>query len=148
MHAIIGMPFIVIIMGMPAFIMDIIISQQLFIMSICEASMGIILQTMPSLPISQTMRQVIMGIIGMPPVIGIIPFIIGMPPIIGIIPFIIGMPPIMPFIIGIIPFIIGMPFIIGIIPFIIGMPFIIGCDIIGICMAGIMVEAPKAGRNG
>jgi len=149
---IIGMPLHIIMTGMPMAIMFIIISQQLFIISICEGSMGIILQTMPSLLISQVMRHIIMGIIGMPFIIGI-PFIMGMPPIIGIMPFImgipfimgmppiIGIPPIMPFIIGmppiigIMPFIIGMPPIWGIIPFIIG---IIGCCIIGCCMAGIM----------
>jgi hypothetical protein len=94
MQHIIGMPLHIIMHGIPMLIMDIIISQQFFIMSICEASIGVILQTMPSLVISQLMRQVIMGI-GIPPIIGIMPFIIGIPPIIGIMPFI------------------GIPFIIG-----------------------------------
>jgi len=55
------MPPHIIMHGMPACIMDIIALQRSRIMSICAASIGIILQTMPSLVISQVMRQV-MGV--------------------------------------------------------------------------------------
>lgn len=109
---IIGIPPHIIMHGMPMFIMDIIICMRSFIMSICDMSIGIILQTMPSLPIS----IVILHIIGM----FIMPM--GFMPIIGII---IGMP--MPIIGFIMPFIIGIMFIIGfIMPPIIGIMFIIG----------------------
>ncbi|WP_236606742.1 hypothetical protein [Sandaracinus amylolyticus] len=104
MHISMGMPLHDIMHGIPIAIMPFIISQHAFIASICEASIGIMRQTMPSLVISQVIRHCIIGII-MPGIIGIMPFII------GIMPFIIGMPiiGIMPFIIGIMPFIIGMP---------------------------------------
>lgn len=85
MHNIIGMPFIIIMQGMPIAIIEFIASQHSRIMSIDMPSIGIILHIMPSFPIS----QVILAIMGR--IIGII---IGMPmPI---------MLPIMPFIIGII----------------------------------------------
>ena len=56
------MPPHIIMHGMPIAIMDIIALQRSRIMSICEASIGIILHIMPSLVISQVMRH-IMGII-------------------------------------------------------------------------------------
>ncbi|ATB32177.1 hypothetical protein MEBOL_005653 [Melittangium boletus DSM 14713] len=99
-----GMPLHIIIIGIPMAIMEFIASQQSFIISICPASMGIIRQIIPSLPISHVIRlimgmRIIMGIImGIPPIMGFMP-IIGMPPIMGFMP-IIGMP-IMPPIIGI-----------------------------------------------
>ncbi len=95
-------------------------------------SIGIILQTMPSLVISQVMRHII-GII-MP----IMPFIIGFIPIIGII---IGMPIIgfMPFI-GIMFGIIGFMPIMGLMPPIIGIIEPIGIAfIIGIPMLALVV---------
>ena len=75
--------------GMPLFIMDIIMFMRSFIISICEGSIGIILQTIPSLVISHVILHII-GIMPMP-IIGII---IGMPiagfimPIIGFMPII------------------------------------------------------------
>lgn len=134
MHHRSGMPLHIITHGAPIAIIERIASQHSFIISICPLSIGVILHIMPSLPISQVMRHImlIMGIIAcMPvPIIGIIP---GMPimgiPIIGIAP---GMP-----VMGVIAAPgdmgmadIGMPVpIIGIIP---------GC-IIGICVvAGII----------
>ncbi len=58
---------------MPHFIIDIIMSQQFFIISMLMPSIGIILQVMPSLVISHFILHIIMGImpIGMPPIIGI-----------------------------------------------------------------------------
>jgi hypothetical protein len=97
MHAIIGMPPIDIIMGMPMLIMLIMRLQQSMNISMDMPSIGIISQVMPL----SVMVHFIMDII-----IGIMPFII------GIMPFIIG---IMPFIIGIIPPIIGIMVCIGIV---------------------------------
>ncbi|OJH41135.1 hypothetical protein BON30_09595 [Cystobacter ferrugineus] len=78
---IMGMPLHIIIIGIPMAIMEFIASQQSFIMSICDGSMGIIRHIMPSLPISIVIRH----IIGMRIIMGII---IGMPPIIGFMPII------------------------------------------------------------
>ena len=75
-HIIIGMPPHIIMHGIPFCIIDIIMFMRSFIISICEGSMGIIRQIIPSLPIS----HVILHIIGIMPVIGIIIGIgIGMP---------------------------------------------------------------------
>jgi hypothetical protein len=76
-HIIIGMPPHDIMAGIPIDIIPFIMSQQAFIISSCEASMGVILQTMPSGVISHVMRAIIMG--RMPPIIMGIPII---PPII------------------------------------------------------------------
>jgi hypothetical protein len=110
------MPPHIMMHGIPLAIIDVIIAIRSFIMSIIEGSIGISLQIMPSLPIS----QVILHMIGIMPlamlgidIIGIgIGIIIGMP----IIPFI-GFIPIVGIIIGI-----GIEFIIG--GFIIGIAFI------------------------
>src|ERR1051326_4892567 len=121
------MPPHIIMQGIPACIIDIIISQRPFIISIWAGSIGIILQTIPSLPIS----QVILHIIGIMPM-----------PIIGII---IGMP--MPMcIMGFMPIPIIMGFIIiGFIPMWPMWPIIgfigIWWFIIGIGIAFIMVAA-------
>ena len=61
---IIGMPPIIIIIGIPIAIILFIISQRWVIISMPCASIGIILQTMPSFDISQLIF-VIIGIIGM-----------------------------------------------------------------------------------
>jgi hypothetical protein len=137
-----GIPPHIIIIGMPIDIILFIMSQRAVIISIEAASIGIILQTMPSFCISQVIFAIIGIIIGMGMPFIIMPFIIGMlfiiEPIIdmgdmgdmGIIEPIIGMD-----IIGIEPFIIDgimwfiMPFImfgiiIGIALFIIGIAFI------------------------
>ena len=53
------MPPHIIMQGAPACIMDIIEEQRSFIMSICEASIGIILHIMPSLVISQVILHII-----------------------------------------------------------------------------------------
>jgi hypothetical protein len=150
----IGMPLLVRVIGIPIAIIEFSVSQQSFIISICEESIGIIRHTMPSLAISQFIfpiigPRIIMGIIIGVPIIGIgmpIPPIIdiGMPipPIMGIgmpIP-IIGIPcPIIP---GIIPPIIGMDMPdIGII----GMPGIWLCIgmLIDIGLIGIAFIAPS-----
>jgi hypothetical protein len=130
-HIIIGMPPHIIMHGIPLAIIDVIIVIRSFIISIIEGSIGIILQIMPSLPISQVILHII-GIMPMP-IIGIC-IIMGMPIIIGFMP----MPIIIGFIMGFIPIIIG--FIMGFIP-IIGIGFIIGW-LIGI--AFIMVMASYA----
>jgi hypothetical protein len=115
--------------GMPAAIIAVMALQRSRMVSIWAASMGISLQVMPSLPISQVILH-IMGIIP-PIIIGAIiapPIIMGfMPPIMFPIMF-----AIMGFIIPIMGFII--PFIIGFImpPFmfpIMGMGIIIGVGI-------------------
>ena len=162
-HAIIGMPPIIIIMGIPMLIIFIMASQRSRNISTVTPSAGIILQVMPSLPISMVMRHAIgmpipdimlgiipiMGIIpdimfGIIPIMGIIPGImLGIIPIMGIIPDIVlgSIPDIMFGIIpGIIPDIVlgiipGIMF--GIIP-IVGIMLGIIPDVIGICMAGIM----------
>ena len=80
-----GMPLHIIIIGAPIAIMEFMASQHSFIIAMSVPSIGIILQTMPSLPISQVIRQVIiraiMGIIiGMPipiPIGIMLPIIIG-----------------------------------------------------------------------
>lgn len=121
------MPPHIIIIGMPPDIMDIMRLQHSMNMSLSMPSIGFISQVMPSAVIVQDIMPIIIGIImpfimGMPPIIGIMPFIIpfimGMPPIIGIIGFIIPpiigfiMPPIIGFI-GIMLFIIGIMFMAG-----------------------------------
>ncbi len=118
MHIIIGIPPIIIIMGMPMFMAPIIMSQRSFIIFIMEASLGIIFMVMPSAVISQDILHII-GIIM--PFMPIMPFIMfGI--IIGIIM------PFMPFIIiGIIMF--------GIMPFIIGIMLFIGIWPIGMLIA-------------
>jgi hypothetical protein len=69
-----GIPPHIIIIGMPMAIIFIMASQRSFIMSMLMPSMGIILQIMPSLPISMVIRHIIMpGIMpGIMPIIGII----------------------------------------------------------------------------
>jgi hypothetical protein len=124
--------------GMPMLIIAFIALQRSAIISIADASIGIILQTMPSLVISTVILHIIgMAIIGiiMPPIIGMP----GMPPIGIIPPPIIGiccMPPI-----GIIPPPIGIDCMppIGIIPL---MGIIIGI-IMGMApgFAGVMPPA-------
>lgn len=121
------MPPHIIIIGMPPDIMDIMRLQHSMNMSLSMPSIGFISQVMPSAVMVQDIMPIIIGIImpfimGMPPIIGIMPFIIpfimGMPPIIGIIGFIIPpiigfiMPPIIGFI-GIMLFIIGIMFMAG-----------------------------------
>ena len=112
------MPPHIIMHGIP----DCIIVMRSFIISICDASIGMTFIIMPSFVISQLILHIIGIIMPMPimcimgfiiPIICIIGFII-----IGIIGIIIGMGDCMP-IIGF------MPVIIGFIPFIIG--FIMGC---------------------
>ena len=49
--------------GIPACIIDIMAEQRSFIMSICAASIGIILHIMPSLVISQVILHIMGGII-------------------------------------------------------------------------------------
>jgi hypothetical protein len=111
MQTIIGMPFIIIIIGMPIAIIAVIRSHIAIIMSMVMPAAGIILQTMPSAVISQVIVQHGVGII-----IGIIMplFIIGI--CIGIMPFIIiGIMPLFIMGIGICMGICIMPlFIIGI----------------------------------
>ncbi len=94
------MPPHIIMHGIPLFIIAIIIVMRSFIISIIEGSIGIILQIIPSLPISIVILHII-GIMPMP-IIGIMP----MPIIMGFI--IIGFIPIIGFIIGM-WFIIGIP---------------------------------------
>jgi hypothetical protein len=89
------MPPQLITMGMPEFIIFIIISQQVLNISILMPEAGIILQVMPSPVISQLILAIIMGIIPIdivpiiPPigmVMGIIPIPpIGIDPIMGIV---------------------------------------------------------------
>src|SRR5215216_6724903 len=66
---IMGMPLHIIVIGIPIAIIEFIASQHSFIISICEASIGIIRHTMPSLLISQFIRAIIgpridIGLIG------------------------------------------------------------------------------------
>jgi hypothetical protein len=142
---IIGMPPHIIMHGIPMFIMFVIMDMRSFIMSICDMSIGIILQIMPSLPIS----IVILHIIGMPIMpmgMGIgIGIIIGIGIGIGIMPMLGFIIPMLGFIIPIIGFI---AFIMGLMPPIIGIPpigieFIIGIPmllfIIGVAIAFIMM---------
>jgi hypothetical protein len=89
MHIIIGIPPHIITHGMPELIIRIIVSQRSRSISICAGSIGMIRQVMPSLLISQTILQVIIGIAGIMPIIGFI-MGIGMGIIIGIMPPIIG----------------------------------------------------------
>lgn len=117
MQHIIGMPGHIIMAGMPMLIMDIMRSQNSFIMSIAMPSIGFMVQTIPAGVISHVIWHIISGM-----GIGI------MPPIIGI-----GIPimlPIMGIILDIIP---GIMF--GIMP---GIMLAIG--FIGICIAGIIVD--------
>jgi hypothetical protein len=138
------MPPQLIMHGMPMAIIAFMALQRSCIIAIPDASIGRIVQVIPSFVISHVTRHIIgIAIIGMPmPIAGMAPPIIGMLPIIGIMP---GMPPIMP---GIPPIIPGMPPIIGIIPFIIGFimpmpPPIIGMGI-GIII-GIIGMPPDDG---
>jgi hypothetical protein len=116
------------VQGMPMAIIELMASEHSFSISMLVPSIGIILQTMPSFPISQVMRTIIGRIIGMGIIIGI-----GMPIIPLIMGFIIGIGMPMP-IIGFMPI---MPFIIGI--DCMGMEFIIG---MGSCIAFIMGSVP------
>jgi hypothetical protein len=128
---IMGIPLHIIITGIPIASMEFMASQASFIISMLPPSMGIILQTIPSFPISKDIRQVSMRVI-MGIIIGPMP--IPMPPIIGMgIGICIGIP-IGPLDIPIIPIgIWGICICIGIC---IGMPIpIIGIwDMWGICM--------------
>lgn len=100
------MPPHIIIMGTPLPIMVIICLQHCIIMSFMAGSMGVISQVMPLAVMVQVILHIIIGII-MPP--------IGIPPIMGIIPFIIGIiPDIIGFIIGIMLPVIGIGIIAGI----------------------------------
>ena len=72
-HIIIGMPLQVIMHGIPQFIIDCIMSQQSFIMSIDMPSAGVIMHSMPSAVMSQVMWHIIGD---MPIIMGIV---IGMP---------------------------------------------------------------------
>jgi hypothetical protein len=69
------MPPQLITMGMPEFIIFIIVSQQVLNISMLMPEAGIILQVMPSPVISQLILAITMGImpIGIEPIIGIIP---------------------------------------------------------------------------
>jgi hypothetical protein len=141
---IIGMPPQDIVAGIPAVIMAFIMSQHAFMSSICEPSVGVILQTMPSLVISRVILHIIMP--RMPPIIGMgigIIMGIGMPimPFImfGIMPLIIpGIMPPMPGIMPLIGIIVGIG--IPIIPFIGIIPPIgdIGIGIIDMGISGII----------
>ncbi|WP_437925764.1 hypothetical protein WMF37_43045 [Sorangium sp. So ce291] len=138
MPIITGIPPHIIVIGIPADIIFIIASQRSLSMSIDMPSGGIILQVIPSLPISQD----ILHIIGMPmPIMFcIMPIMLGIMPIM---PGIIGMPMPIMFCIMLIMFgIIGMPMpimfgIMPIMPGIIGMPMPIMFGIMPI-MPGII----------
>ncbi|WP_437754054.1 hypothetical protein [Sorangium sp. So ce1389] len=162
MPIIMGIPPHIIVIGIPADIIFIIASQRSLSMSIDMPSGGIILQVIPSLPISQD----ILHIIGMPmPIMFcIMPIMLGIMPImLGIMPIMLGIMPIMPGIIGmpmpimfcimLIMFGMPMPIMLGIMPImpgIIGIPMpimpgiidapevISGMDIIGLIVCGIM----------
>ncbi len=120
------MPPQFIIMGMPEPIMAHMRLQASMNMSFEASSIAVISQTMPSAVILQVVLHIIIGIM----------------PIIGIIP---GMPIMLLIIIGfIIGFIMGIPIIMGFI-----MPFIIGIDcIMGVCIcfAGVMFRSIRMGR--
>jgi hypothetical protein len=125
------MPLHDIMQGIPMAIIAVIALQRSDIIDMPEASIGRMVQTMPSFVISKVMRHIMgIAIIGIPMPMPGMPLIMGMP-IIGIPPPIIGMP-----IIGIPPPIIGMPPIMGE-GFIPPMPFII----IGMGM-GIIIGIP------
>jgi hypothetical protein len=142
MQTIMAPPHIIVI-GMPIAIIFNMESQRSRSISMLVPSIGIILQTMPSLPISMVIRHIIgimpgiicMPVIGMPvigmPIIGML--IIGIP-----IPFI-AIPGIMLGIIGIIGIIAGIiePMV-GIID--------CGIGIAGMFMAGIMAVPPSLDR--
>ena len=64
------MPPHIIMHGIPFAIIDVIIIIRSFIISICDGSIGIILQTIPSLPISHVILH-IMGIIMFMPIMPI-----------------------------------------------------------------------------
>jgi hypothetical protein len=160
------MPPQLIMHGMPMAIIAFMALQRSCIIAIPDASIGRIVQVIPSFVISHVIRHIIgIAIIGMPmPIAGVAPPIIGMWPIIGIMP---GIPPIipgMPPIIGIIPLIIGFimpmppPIIgmgIGIIIGIIGMPPddgliplpIIGIALIGVIATRLQSPAPAGSRD-
>ncbi len=121
---IIIMPPQAIMQGMPAFIMPVIRLQNSMNMSLDESSIGIISQIMPFAVILQVILPIMTGIGIIPDIIGIMPFII-----IGFIMLIGFIMPIMGIIAPIMLFIIGMP------------PIIIG--IVGICIAALIVLAPK-----
>ncbi|WP_437732206.1 hypothetical protein [Sorangium sp. So ce1335] len=133
MHIIMGVPPHIIIIGIPADIIFVIISQRSLSMSIDMPSGGIILQVIPSLVISQDILHII-GML-MPIMPGIMPMpimpimlgIIGMPMLImpGIMLIMLGIMPIMLDIIGM-----PMPIMLGII----GMPMLIMLGIIGMPM--------------
>ena len=89
MHIIMGMPLQLIIIGIPIVIIAFIALQRSAMPSMPAPSIGMHFMTMPSFVISHVQRHIIgiaiiIGIIGMPPVIpGIIPPMpIGIPPII------------------------------------------------------------------
>lgn len=87
MHIIMGIPLQFMVIGIPIPIIVVMRVQHSCIISMVMPAMGFIVQTMPSLVISQVIMQVMTGtIMGIPIIIG---FIIGMPPIIGML-FIIG----------------------------------------------------------
>ncbi|BBF92175.1 hypothetical protein [Blastochloris tepida] len=76
------------IIGMPAAIMFIMLLQHSMNISFDMPAIGVISHIMPVSVILQVMVHIIMGIIGMPFIIGVMPVIIGigiMLPIIGII---------------------------------------------------------------
>ena len=130
MHIII-MPPQHIMHGMPASIIVIIALQQVSNISFDIPAIGIILHVIvPSAPISQVIRHIIIGIMppmGMPIIEGIMPPM-GMPIIEGI------MPPMgMPIIEGIMPPM-GIPIIEGIMPLVGVMPPIIGIIAALICL--------------
>jgi hypothetical protein len=158
--------------GTPMAIIAFMALQRSCIIAIPDASIGFIVQVIPSFVISQVIRHIIgIAIIGMPmpiPIAGMAPPIIGMLPIIGIMPgmppIIPGIPPIIPGMPGIIPFIIGFimpmppPIIgmgIGIIIGIIGMPPddgliplpIIGIALIGVIATRLQSPAPAGSRD-
>jgi hypothetical protein len=155
--AISGMPLHISMIGIPMAIIEFRASQHSFIISICDCSIGVIRQTIPSLAISQLIRaiigpRIIMGIIIGMPIIGMgipIPPIIGMgipiPPIIGIIPgpIIPGIPiPIIPGI-PMPPIIPGIPIpiMLGFAMPCMGMPIDIG--LIGIAFISFLLEAAR-----
>jgi hypothetical protein len=84
MHIIIGMPAMLIIMGIPMPIMLIMRLQQSMNISLDMPSIGIISQVMPLSVMVQVILAIIIGM-------GIMPFIGIMLPIIGIMPFIMPM---------------------------------------------------------
>jgi hypothetical protein len=138
MHIIIVLPHII-MHGMPMLIIFIMDSQRSRIMSMVMPSMGIILQIMPSLPISMVIRHIIVIMPGIVFMLGAMPIMLG---IIGIMPGII-MPIMFGIMLGIMPIMLGiMPIMFGIMPIMLGiigiMPGIIMPIMFGIIMPGIM----------